>query len=642
MVGRWAHVAVRLFEQSILVTLDGRHVMTVLDASPWVNTTGFYASSVSTVANPKAPVPTRAFSFDFLYWNYVLSDAEVEAHRARGMAFLDRLRPTLFHNVDCALLLLDRDWNVHHPLYQWTALGPDAQLEEAVRLLWAQLASQQVCAAVKPALSTPNITSDMFYYYPCVPRQESVALTSHAYEPLPVGHISVPLALLDPAIPEYSVAFWLYLFASPAPAGARRTLVAFHGSWRLLVANDGSRLELEWDDALLPERSTQRVTLPMMPPLVRRWAHVALRLWETFIDVVVDGATVKRIVSASPVVRRTRVTLGALDPNAPPTAALFYKAAYFNHIFSDEQLTAHRTRGGVPGAINTTTTVDALVASDALERRGFNVIPVAVALLVVALALAVRHRERLWVRRQQLCTSCSQWRAPTDFEPAACCLPCKRALAERQELERQQQASQQASEAAATYASMRGNKKDKLRKKQRELDEALERVQSLEARIKTATDELEVVRARAADADAYAEQIRALRRAERELTQRAEADRHLADRELALWRQHQDTVRARERLAREELVPVMAAFETFANQRNIVGFLQRLYSAHPPKDAAHQLGALEPPLDRALKLALVHYHPDRSDVVLHGVHWVIFCEGICTILNAMRAKQLGK
>lgn len=92
--------------------------MTALGASPWVDFTGFYASSVSTVADPKAPVPTRSIYFDFYYFNYILSDMEADAHRARGDAVLSTLSPR-FHNQDCALLMCDNEYRHEGLLVDW-------------------------------------------------------------------------------------------------------------------------------------------------------------------------------------------------------------------------------------------------------------------------------------------------------------------------------------------------------------------------------------------------------------------------------------------------------------------------------------------------------------------------------------------
>lgn len=102
------------------------------------------------------------------------------------------------------------------------------------------------------------------------------------------------------------------------------------------------------------------------------------------------------------------------------------------------------------------------------------------------------------------------------------------------------------------------------------------------------------------------------------------------------WRQHVEAMRQRERIAREDASAAVAVYEAMARSGNVPGLLRRLYELHPPKDPAHRMGSLDS-LDKACKLALSHYHPDKQDVLMWGVQWQALSERICTILNAVRA-----
>ena len=62
--------------------------------------------------------------------------------------------------------------------------------------------------------------------------------------------------------------------------------------------------------------------------------------------------------------------------------------------------------------------------------------------------------------------------------------------------------------------------------------------------------------------------------------------------------------------------------------------LEHIYKMWPPKDKRHKLPKLTTEGQKqALKKAIVHYHPDKQDVKLHGKKWFIFAEEITKVLT---------
>ncbi len=64
------------------------------------------------------------------------------------------------------------------------------------------------------------------------------------------------MARLEPRIPEYSIAMWIFLFTPEVGAVTHRPVLLLEGSWGFKVAADGLSLNVFWEDSLLdpPDR----------------------------------------------------------------------------------------------------------------------------------------------------------------------------------------------------------------------------------------------------------------------------------------------------------------------------------------------------------------------------------------------------
>ncbi|XP_050406722.1 uncharacterized protein LOC126822039 [Patella vulgata] len=115
----------------------------------------------------------------------------------------------------------------------------------------------------------------------------------------------------------------------------------------------------------------------------------------------------------------------------------------------------------------------------------------------------------------------------------------------------------------------------------------------------------------------------------------------------------QDEERMREdeenRLAREEIMNELKD-ELFDLKKKFeegkVDFLKFLYKTHPPKNDKHVLGELpdqpEPAqLKKLYQKAVVHFHPDKIDISVHGKKWKVLSEEICKILTSQYESYKG-
>jgi len=73
------------------------------------------------------------------------------------------------------------------------------------------------------------------------------------------------------------------------------------------------------------------------------------------------------------------------------------------------------------------------------------------------------------------------------------------------------------------------------------------------------------------------------------------------------------------------------------NDENTIKFMKYLYTTHPPKNAEHTFdSAFEgaKPVKKALRLTILHYHPDKQPKSGEGARkWSVLCEEITKRLN---------
>jgi hypothetical protein len=74
------------------------------------------------------------------------------------------------------------------------------------------------------------------------------------------------------------------------------------------------------------------------------------------------------------------------------------------------------------------------------------------------------------------------------------------------------------------------------------------------------------------------------------------------------------------------------------DQEGVAGLLRALYAVHPPLNPQHQVGSVQDDcLKKTLKMALLHYHPDRQSA---GCEWFrSACAEISKVLTEENSKQ---
>ncbi|CAL4237620.1 unnamed protein product, partial [Meganyctiphanes norvegica] len=71
-------------------------------------------------------------------------------------------------------------------------------------------------------------------------------------------------------------------------------------------------------------------------------------------------------------------------------------------------------------------------------------------------------------------------------------------------------------------------------------------------------------------------------------------------------------------------------------EKGAVPLLKYIYKTWPPKDKRNKPPQLttDPKIQKqALKKAIVHYHPDKQNVKLHGMKWFVLAEEITKVLT---------
>lgn len=66
------------------------------------------------------------------------------------------------------------------------------------------------------------------------------------------------------------------------------------------------------------------------------------------------------------------------------------------------------------------------------------------------------------------------------------------------------------------------------------------------------------------------------------------------------------------------------------SNRGSQALLDHIYLKHQPK-RGEKSG--DSNMKTKLKLALLHYHPDKQDVEVHGLKWMVLAEEITTLLT---------
>jgi len=66
------------------------------------------------------------------------------------------------------------------------------------------------------------------------------------------------------------------------------------------------------------------------------------------------------------------------------------------------------------------------------------------------------------------------------------------------------------------------------------------------------------------------------------------------------------------------------------SKRGSQALLDLIYVKHPPKRGEK---SADSNMKTKLKLALLHYHPDKQDVEVHGLKWMVLAEEITSLLT---------
>lgn len=67
-----------------------------------------------------------------------------------------------------------------------------------------------------------------------------------------------------------------------------------------------------------------------------------------------------------------------------------------------------------------------------------------------------------------------------------------------------------------------------------------------------------------------------------------------------------------------------------ASEESAQALIDAIYSKHPPKRGEK---SIDSSLKTVIKKALLHYHPDKQDLEVHGLKWIVLSEEITILLN---------
>lgn len=127
-----------------------------------------------------------------------------------------------------------------------------------------------------------------YSYYPCLPREPELHLTSA------VGLLVPPsgprfVERKFPAVAERTLMLHLYMLATGSPM--RRLLWLFNRSWGAL--SNGTVLTVVWKDNEDLVHADRELNITGLD-LIERWNHLTFRFWEKEGQVAVNGETVMR------------------------------------------------------------------------------------------------------------------------------------------------------------------------------------------------------------------------------------------------------------------------------------------------------------------------------------------------------------
>ncbi|XP_046443360.1 uncharacterized protein LOC124193538 [Daphnia pulex] len=95
------------------------------------------------------------------------------------------------------------------------------------------------------------------------------------------------------------------------------------------------------------------------------------------------------------------------------------------------------------------------------------------------------------------------------------------------------------------------------------------------------------------------------------------------------WKEKEEKERVRAPIV-EELKDVLYEMKR-ASARSAESLIDFIYANHPPKNG--QQKSTDGNLKTQLKMALLHYHPDKQNMETHGLKWMVLAEEITLLLN---------
>lgn len=131
------------------------------------------------------------------------------------------------------------------------------------------------------------------------------------------------------------------------------------------------------------------------------------------------------------------------------------------------------------------------------------------------------------------------------------------------------------------------------------------------------------------------------------------AERNASDRDATNWKLHCEEVKRREGLAKESVesvsremsvvrVNLFSTRDLFSRSWKIQVlkekgpkvFLATLHQRFPPRGNVSR--PLDDDIDKAAKYSQLCYHPDKQDVLLHGIEWCLLCVSFTQMINSFR------
>ena len=450
---------------------------------------------------------------------------------------------------------------------------------------------------------------------------------------------------------EYSVAFHVYIRPfdlSNSTDDGFRMLFLFDCSWGLLT--NGTHVKFVWEDSIVtPVDMYVIFRLPSSVDIFNEWTHWSVRLWEDNTQIYVDGKFVGKALSCSPNVENCGFYLGSVGtigvPKNQRIKAVFYLYSYFNHIISDAELNEHLE--STPPRITRRVNVENLIASDKLEEKAVPLWESQAVLIGVFLVLISmvafwwrRRKKEAKVKARKVCSECYQsltlkmfsgeeWNKGANRR----CLSCTKEE-RREEIERLQ--------AEEKEKALRKEKKKEFEKKKKEerrrMEEEKEKERrNLEERVRTSEKEILKLKDRlkitSEDLEVQRAIVKECKKSEKVLLDKLN-EKNANERDAMNWLNHVNEMKRKDNAAKEMLETQLKALQTLMKKGGVKKFLAYVYSSYPPKN--HNKFNHEESDEKNIRLAILNYHPDKQDEVLHGKLWCKICQEICAILNTRK------